>query len=464
MKKSAKYALFILPIASFYFPFLSFFAFVWLFDEKNNLKDIAVGFGLFYLFLFSGLYKSVHIYYGLNAILGVLAVFGVALYSLIFILSGFYVFKKSNTGIYFLPVFITAFEILRNILLFGFPVGNINILTYNINFFIQDASIFGSMIEDLKILYINLAVFLLIRKAAKPAVLIIAAVAALTVAGFIFKPEKIETKNSSLAVIQGNIPQNEKWADEFLQRNLLIYLKLSKEASSKVVLWPESAYPYLFSPKYSSYVSKNFDNQTTYIFGAVRKDSNNYYDSVIEYKNGLFHFYDKQKLVPFAEFIPFSNLIGLNGYSFNKGSSLKIFIADKLKIAPLICYEENFSSLSRQYKLKGADVIAVFTNDAWFDKTPTFELFPRSDIYRAIENSIFVIRAANTGKTFIVNQNGAIVKQLKVDQRSILKVNKIEIFASTIYDRLGYLFDYLLVIAAILLFSLRIYKNPKRQE
>ncbi|WP_025209714.1 apolipoprotein N-acyltransferase [Hippea sp. KM1] len=435
-------------IAAFFFSWLSFIGLVpyLYFFKKNPIKSTIAAFLPFVVFIYSGIYKSTHVYYGLNSAIAVLLVLGLSIYHLLYLIASAYTFKKLKVSLWLFPPIFVAFEVLKNKALYGLPLGNLNILTYNMPIFLKDASIFGCMFIDLKILYINMAILYALKKNLKPS-LIIASIIALTLFIPIGKPKT--SKHISISLIQGNIPQNEKWEVDLLSRNLDIYLSMSDQLKSDIVFWPESAYPYLFSKQYSKRVKELlYSNDFTLIFGAVRKKQNNYYNSVVMYSKDKIAYYNKQKLVPFAEFIPLLGMLNMgDDYSLTEGKRNVIFKTKGISIGPMVCYEENFPSISKSYKKLNAEMLAVFTNDAWFDKTPTFYLFPRSDIYRAIENKTTLIRVANTGLSFIVSPSGKIIRRLMPDKRGILTAElNIPIYEKTIYDRFGWIFDYLIVL------------------
>ncbi len=340
------------------------------------------------------------------------------------------------------------------------PLGTIDILAYNIPSFIKDASFFGALFIDLKIILANVGLFYFIKRKFLDATTIMLPILLIA---FIPQGKPNQSFKTSLAIVQANIPQNEKWKDSLLSENLKKYLKLSQGLKSKIVIWPESAYPYLFSKKTAVNIKQLLQNNNfSLIFGALTEKQEKYYNSVVFYSKSSFSIYNKRKLVPFAEFIPLAKPLGLEAYNFARGNKGVIFKLDNLRMAPLICYEENFSELGREYKIEGANLLVVLTNDAWFDKTPTFYLFPRSDIYRALENRIWVVRAANTGLSFIVDPYGKIIKKLKPDTMDVLRANlAITVFPLTFFDKFGWLFGYLMVILAILLPFCKKCKNRK---
>ncbi|AEA33582.1 apolipoprotein N-acyltransferase [Hippea maritima] len=452
-------------IAAFFFSWLSFIAFIpfLYFLEKRPIKSTIFTFLPFLAFIYSGIYKSTHVYYGLNAIFALLLVIGLSIYHLFYLASSAYVFKKIKSNLLIFPILFVAFEVLKNKALYGLPLGNLNIFTYNLPFFIKDASIFGSMFVDLKILYLNLALLYLLKKEFKKSAVLAGAI---FLSILIPTTKPISFKHISISLVQGNIPQDEKWENNLLSRNLNIYLSLSKGLKSDVVFWPESAYPYLFSKIYSKKIENLIhSNSFSLIFGAVIKDKEKYYNSVVLYSKNQLNYYNKQKLVPFAEFMPFSAILKMENYNLTEGKKNVIFKTKGVNIGPMVCYEENYPSISRLYKTSGIDILTVFTNDAWFDKTPTFYLFPRSDIYRAVENKTMLIRIANTGLSFIVAPDGKILNQLPTDKIGVLTTQlNIPLYTKTVYDRFGWLFDYLIVLFATFLPFYRRYKSQKQTQ
>ena len=444
-------------ILAYYFSWLSFVALIPLFlffENKQYIKPTVYAFLPFLIFIYIGIYKSTHTYYGLFFAISVILVLLLSLYHLSYLLLGSWLFKKSNLPLPFFAFFFVSSEFLKDKLLYGMPLGNLSILTYNLPFFIKDASIFGSLYIDFKIIIVNLVLYYIFKKNIKMAVILILPILLINLISY---PRPIKQFKTSIDIVQGNIPQNQKWEEQYLERNLKRYLSLSNRLKADVMVWPESAYPYLFDPRTAVSIKNLIDNNTfALLFGALTKQKDNYYNSVVFYTKKHIDYYNKRKLVPFAEFIPLARPLGLEEYNFSRGKKGKIFNYKNLKIAPLICYEENFAYLSRQYKLSGANLIAVFTNDAWFDKTPTFSLFPRSDIYRSVENHVWLVRSANTGISFIVSPKGEVFKSIKTDTTGVLKVNlNLTVYKPTFYDKFGWLFGYVVTGVSILLLFYR---------
>ncbi|HIA70121.1 TPA: apolipoprotein N-acyltransferase [Candidatus Poribacteria bacterium] len=126
--------------------------------------------------------------------------------------------------------------------------------------------------------------------------------------------------------------------------------------------------------------------------------------------------YSKMHLVPFGEYTPiasfFPDLIQESGWE--AGKSYDIFPIPStlgLEMGVAICYESSFPNLVRRFVKKGAVIIGVLTNDAWFEGTaaPTQHLSMAP--FRAVENRVSVFRCANGGISCIIDKFGRVGKE-----------------------------------------------------
>ncbi len=194
-----------------------------------------------------------------------------------------------------------------------------------------------------------------------------------------------------------------------------------------IFIWPEGIFAGVYFEdlkKFSHVFDKNFSKKHTLIFGINTQDksSNEFYNSFIVSNNNLkvLYKYDKKKLVPFGEFIPFNNLsekFGLKkitqGYgSFSRGNKQKNFIFNQLNILPLICYEIIFPRLT-QFSHKNTNMIVNISEDAWFGNSIGPHQHFTKAIYRSIESNIYLARSANKGISAFINNNGKTIKRLE---------------------------------------------------
>ena len=171
-------------------------------------------------------------------------------------------------------------------------------------------------------------------------------------------------------------------------------------------------------------VGQHLINYLLIVFGinTLDKEENKFFNSFVVVDNNLnkqFE-YNKVKLVPFGEFLPFHNKwedIGLKkiteGFgSFTKGTINNTFSYNGINIVPLICYEIIFPELVQKISSQ-KNLLINISEDGWFgDSIGPYQHFSKS-IFRAIESDSFVLRSANKGFSAIINNKGQIIKSLK---------------------------------------------------
>ncbi len=461
---------FVALVASFYFSYFAFFAFlpfIFMLETQNDSFQTAFfSFSFFFAFLYFGVFKSLYVYYNLNIIFSFLLYILLVFYHFLYIYLAVFIYKRLKFHLLFFPFILICFEYLKSSLLYGLPVGNFSILVYNIPWFTKSAAYFGSYFVGLSLIFVNTAVYMLIKKDK-----LSFAVLVIFLAVLLLPYSKITNSFSEhIAIAQGGIPQQEKWDRGYLERNLHIYLNESSVINKGVIFWPESAYPYLFEE--DNNILSNFVEQKNIalVTGLVRKQDSSFLNSAALITKEGISYYNKQHLVPFAEFIPLRNIIGkfipknIDPGDFKSGSGNVILQYNKLKIAPMICYEEAFSDISRKYKLDKANLLAVLTNDAWFENTPTFYMLHRNSVFRAVESSMWLVRVANTGLSEIITPKGKIYADLPVGKRALLYKNvKITCTKPTFFDSYGYMFARFLLLFVSLLIFYRIYMLRKQK-
>jgi apolipoprotein N-acyltransferase len=246
-----------------------------------------------------------------------------------------------------------------------------------------------------------------------------------------------------VSLIQGNVSQDVKWLPQQERVSLDTYRQLTEQHwHSRIIVWPEGALPYWYvkSPGYDNpAVAQVADlarqakaHHTTIITGvpvwqasATNEQGNSY--------NGLWAFgsghgsYDKQKLVPFGEYVPFAhylrgliNFFDLPMSNFSVGAAHQPgLLAGNLKVAPLICYESAYPDFAAQ-QIANKDLIVSVSDDSWFGHS----LGPYQHLQiaqmRSLENGRYQLRATNTGISAIINQKGQIVAQAQQFARQVL--------------------------------------------
>lgn len=171
--------------------------------------------------------------------------------------------------------------------------------------------------------------------------------------------------------------------------------------------------------------------------------------------------YEKQILVPIGEYIPFTFLADLAlkrygiGSSFAKGKENKIF-SKQHAYSFSICYEETFSNIMRNARLKGADCFINLTNDAYFYKSKLFRQHFEHAKIRSAENGIPLIRACNTGVTGAVDSFGRVIDALYSEDEAKALLIKVPLFSyKTLYSIWGDYFILSISAVSIFIFCLK---------
>jgi apolipoprotein N-acyltransferase len=272
-----------------------------------------------------------------------------------------------------------------------------------------------------------------------------------------------------VALIQGNIPQDQKWDDAQAGNIVNTYLSMTREAASRgaqLVIWPESSTPFPFlddrigGERIRALVrerrielllgSDQIDHATKAYFNAaflVRKDGS------------VAGVYQKMHLVPFGEFVPLQRLLFFvaplveAAGAFTPGPQMVTLPTSHGPISTAICYEIVFPGLVRESTLKGSQLLTTITNDAWYGHSSApFQHFVQASM-RAIEQGRYLARAANTGISGIVDPYGRVVHQSRIFERTVLVGDVGMLQVATIYGRIGDLFAYVcaaLTLAALL--------------
>jgi apolipoprotein N-acyltransferase len=227
---------------------------------------------------------------------------------------------------------------------------------------------------------------------------------------------------TSVAILQGAIPQDQKWLDSNRDTTLDLYRRLHTEAlGARLIVWPESAPPDLANniPRYLSGIwssARALDSDV--LMGVVRvaEDGETYYNSILALGAGEPAFYNKHHLVPFGEYFPVPSfvrqwlrLMSLPYSDFTPGGSEQPpLAAGGMKLAASICYEDAYPGAQRG-AMRAATMLVNVTNDAWFGKAGARYQHFQIARMRAIESRRFMLRAANDGVSAVIDERGRIV-------------------------------------------------------
>ena len=174
------------------------------------------------------------------------------------------------------------------------------------------------------------------------------------------------------------------------------------------------------------------------------------YNSMIVVNNNLelLHKYNKNKLVPFGEFLPFENILnkfGLKkityGYqSFSNSNKRDIISINNeifnINFLPLICYEIIYSGFIKRNK-KNFDLIINISEDGWFGNSVGPDQHFSHSIFRAVEEGKDIIRSTNNGISAHIDSQGNVVNSLESTQRGVIEIKSLEKTNKTLFSSFG---------------------------
>ena len=253
-------------------------------------------------------------------------------------------------------------------------------------------------------------------------------------------PAQPAAKPLSLELLQGNIPQDEKFQPgSGVPLALKWYADRLQEARADLVVAPETAIPLLpqqLVPGYLESLQKRYAQgpQAALVGIPLGDETVGYTNSVLGMGAGVAppqqpYRYDKHHLVPFGEFIPpffkwFTAMMDIPLGDFNRGAvGQPSFAWAGQRIAPNICYEDLFGEeLGARFidPPRAPTLFVNFSNIGWFGDTVAIDQHLHISRMRALEFERPMVRATNTGATAIIDHRGVVTHQLARHTRGVL--------------------------------------------
>ncbi len=286
------------------------------------------------------------------------------------------------------------------------------------------------------------------RRAWQPPVLATGAIAVLTVAAWSAWPaRKLPPPAIAVAAVQGNIAQSFKW--NALTLAVRRYTAMTRAASAtrpRLVVWPETvitteldADPVLV--RHFSMLARGV--RATVVAGSLSVGPGALYNSLYIFSPaGGYAVYDKRQLVPFAEWFPGQAFLSwlpyvgaLNG-GLIPGRVDGVYPTAALPVAPLICWESAFSDLAYAQIRRGAQLLVISTDDAWFGTTSGPYMHAQIAQLRAIETGAYVVRAAATGISGIIAPDGRWQARSRLNKRTVI-AGRVGPRVRTLFSQIG---------------------------
>jgi len=492
--------LLILSFPHFDLEFLAWFALVPLFfsiEGKGLRLSFEIGFltGIItFLGILYWIIVAVHTYGNIPLIPSGLILLLLVAYLSLFIgvftyLTRFIQIRSGLQTMLFTPLLWVALEYLRSHLLTGFPWASLGYSQYLNLSFIQIADITGVYGPSFVIVLVNATLFGILRQWPKKIFLVKEVIftglvlLSLLIYGHLkmVVVERHVNQNSPLKIglVQGNIDQSVKWEQSLQIETLQIYKKLSytvAEEKPDLIIWPETATPFFFqdADEYQPFVLDIPKKTDAFLlFGApsykIEKGKVKNYNSayLVSPSGELVGKYDKIHLVPFGEYIPMQHLLFFIGSlgegigDFKPGKEIFNFSLPQGKFGVLICFEIIFPDLCRRFVKGDVNFLVTITNDAWFGRTSApYQHFSMAT-FRAVENRVFVARAANTGITGFIDPTGKILKAGRIFTEEAMSGTIRLSDLKTFYTLYGDIFAWVCSALSLLLLVNALIKKPQ---
>jgi apolipoprotein N-acyltransferase len=225
----------------------------------------------------------------------------------------------------------------------------------------------------------------------------------------------------SVALLQGNIPQDLKWRPEKFSDSLLTYYRLAQAHPAQLTVLPETALPAFLDQVPREYLDElkklAVRQKGDLLFGIALGDAESggqrYANGAVSIGTSAQQRYSKSHLVPFGEFIPtgfawFLSMAHIPMSDFTPGAAKQppLNIAGQ-KVAVNICYEDAFGEEIIR-ALPEATLLANLSNVAWFGDSLAPAQHLQIARMRALESGRMMLRATNTGMTAIIGVDGAV--------------------------------------------------------
>jgi len=478
--KNNNIALYVLSILSAFllilsFPYFNIHYLAWFFlvpvfigCSLAGVSDYVkrLGWYLFGLvFFFTVLYWVIHV----TGVGYIALCLYVALYFLLFMYIMDKIIERKRSIILWAPIVWVALEFVRSVLFTGFPWALVGASQVSYLHLIQIASLTGVWGVSFFVVLLNAFIFenvylgIIKKEGVKSYTTTLLAI--VMVGGtYIFGAKELSSEKQdaqyipfNISVVQPNISQDIKWdkrhKDYINKRFKNLTLELKGE-NPDLVIWPESCVQ--GEIRYDQNIYEHVSSITRAIDAPILLGSQDiefgkewiFYNSafLIHPKHKLMGSYKKVHLVPFGEYVPFAERVPFIRkmtpiqIDFHEGDEYTIFGIPQLykrwkdesgeikshiriiRFATIICFEDIFPGLVREFAAQHIDFIVNITNDAWFKKTSAQMQHAYLSVFRAVENRTYLIRAANTGYSCVIDPYGRIVKDIRDKNGSSLYV------------------------------------------
>jgi len=369
--------------------------------------------------------------------------------------------RAGVAGIFLVPAAWVATEYFRGVAFGGFPwvpLGDSQVTVLPVA---QLASVLGMYGVSLLVAFVNAAIAYAMLTAGRARMSALAATAVVLIATAAWGSLRIADGSLTrmgtairVGLIQGNIAQEDKWKAGEARRIFTTYIAMTHDAvrrGAEFVIWPESSTPFMFEedPVGQAAIRELArELHVSILFGSdqeVHGATPALYNAafLIGPDGTTLGVYRKIHLVPWGEFIPLKRWLYFvsplvdSFTDFSPGTTMVMLPVGSHLVSTAICYEVVYPSLIRQAVQAGSELVTTITNDAWYgNSSAPYQHFQLASM-RAIEQGRYMVRAANTGISGIVDPYGRVVQQSAIFEQSALVEQVRFLTIRTAYSKIG---------------------------
>jgi apolipoprotein N-acyltransferase len=414
---------------------------------------------------------------GLATPVAILAMLLLALYLALFpaitaVITARLIARAGAAALFFAPAAWVGTEFLRGDLFGGFPwvpLGNSQVTVLPVA---QLASLLGVYGLSALVALVNASIAFALLTSGRSRIKALVAAAAVLISVAVWGTIRIadgsltrEGSAITVGLVQANIAQDDKWNPREARRIFTTHIAMTRDVvrrGAEFVMWPESSTPFTFEGEPIGEATLRAlarEVKVPILFGSdqeVVSPPGHYNSAFLLGPDGsTAAIYQKIHLVPFGEFVPFSDWLTffpplvqtLAGFApFTPGTSVVLLPIGGRAVSTAICYEVVYPSLIRQAVQDGSQLLTTITNDGWYGHSSApFQHFEMASM-RAIEQGRYLARAANTGISGIVDPYGRVVQRSAIFEQAGI-VGQVRLLTGrTMYSILGDIIAYVAIV------------------
>ena len=403
-------------------------------------------------------------------------------YGLATLACSFFSLNKKLSSVLIFSIFFSLTEFIRGFILGGFPWNLIAFAWTDYLYFLQILSFIGTYSFNLLSVTIFLIpVIILFNYKSLTKLFFLVFLLTILIINFLYgsfvinnsKALNNKNSNSLIKIVSPKIDIDRYFANENPEKIILELVKLSnpEDMEKTIFIFPEGTFSNIYLEDLNNYryiFSKNYSDQHKIVIGINSKDKSKIFNSmvVLDKNLNILDKYNKNKLVPFGEFLPFENFFSkfgikkiTQGYnSFSSDDKRNILNINNIYLLPLICYEIIYSGEIK--KNDDFDILLNISEDGWFGNSVGPHQHFSHSVFRSIEEGKNLIRSANNGISAFINSKGQIISKIESTERGVIEIKSFEETQKTLFSSFGNkIFFYFLLFYTSLFFFLKNKEN-----